>query len=108
METRLRFLPIADVTEGMVLGSPLVLSEHGVSNFSLPAGHELTETNLRQMLIRHAEYVCIQIADQRSDEERAKEWASAEARVKHIFRSSNLNDPVLERLHNAVLAFRRT
>lgn len=107
MEIRLRYLPIVDVQEGMVLGAPLVLTEHGVNTFSLPAGHALTETNLRQMSIRHAEFVCVQQTDERSAQEREAEWEAAEARLKHIFRASNLDDPLMAHLYSAVLAFRR-
>lgn len=107
MEIRLRYLPIADVSEGMILGAPLVLSEHGISNFSLPAGHSLTETNLRQMAVRHAEFVCVQQNDERSDAEREAERKADELRLRHIFRASNFDNPVMSRLYEAVLAFRR-
>ena len=108
METRLRYLPIADVQEGMVLGAALVLAENGVSNFSLPAGHELTETNLRQMAVRHAEFVCVQVPDERGEAERDAEWKASEARLRHIFRATRPGDPVMGKLYEAVLAFRRT
>lgn len=107
METRLRYLPISDVSEGMILGAPIVLSEHGITSFSLPAGHELTETNLRQMAVRHAEFVCVQVPDERSEEERNGEWKMAEQRLRHIFRAVDLHDPVISRLYEAVVAFRR-
>lgn len=106
MAIRLRYLPLSDVTEGMVLGAPLVLPEHGVSTFGLPMGHVLTETNLHQMAVRHAEFVCIQQEDTRSDDERAAEIAASEARVRHIFRSADLSQPLMARLYGAVLAYR--
>lgn len=108
METRLLYLPIADVQEDMVLGAPVVLAEQGVSNFTLPAGHPLTESNIHQMAVRHAEFVCVQQADQRTPEEREAEWAMNEMRLQHVFRSADLNDPTMARLYQAVLAFRRT
>ena len=107
MEIRLRYLPIADAQEGMILGAPLVVTENGVSNFSLPAGHALTETNLRQMSIRQAEFVCVQIPDERSEAERDAEWKASEARLRHIFRASNLEEPVVAKLYSAVLSYRR-
>lgn len=107
METRLRYLPIADAVEGMVLGAPLVLSEHGINTFSLPVGHALTESNIRQMNVRHAEFVCIQIPDERTLEERDAEWAASETRLRYIFRSADLKNPVMSRLYETVLAFRR-
>lgn len=108
METRLRYLPITDAAEGMILGAPVVLSEQGINNFKLPAGHTLTETNIHQMALRHAEFVCIQVPDERSPEERDAEWAIEEMRVNHIFRAADLADPVMARLHAAVLNFRRS
>ncbi|RIX44046.1 MAG: hypothetical protein D3M94_15150 [Rhodocyclales bacterium GT-UBC] len=91
----------------MVLGAPLMLPEHGVSTFSLPLGHVLTDTNLHQMAVRHAEFVCIQQEDTRSDDERAAEIAESEDRVRHIFRTADLSEPLMARLYGAVLAYRR-
>lgn len=107
METRLRYLPISDVEEGMVLGAPVVPIDHGVSDFSLPAGHALTESNIHQLAVRHAEFVCVQLPGERSPEEREAEWAMNEMRLQHVFRSADLNDPTMARLYQAVLAFRR-
>lgn len=106
MESRLRYLPLPDVTEGMVLGAPVVLAEKGVNNFNLPAGHVLTETNLHQMRVRQAECVCIALPDERSEEEREAEKAVAEMRLQQIFRAADLNNPLMARLYEAVLAYR--
>lgn len=108
METRLQFLPIAEAEEGMVLGAPVVLPEHGVSNFNLPAGHTLTESNIHQMAVRHAEFVCIETPDERTPEEREAEWSINETRLRQIFRAADLEDPTMARLYQAVLAFRRS
>lgn len=108
MDTRLYFLPIAEAEEGMVLGAPVVLPEQGVSNFNLPAGHALTESNIHQMAVRHAEFICIQTPDERTPEEREAEWGISEMRLQHIFRTADLNDPTMARLYQAVLAFRRS
>lgn len=91
----------------MVLGAPLVLAEHGVISFSLPTGHVLTESNIYQMQIRRAEFVCVQAEDTRSDAERAMAWEWAETRLQHIFRVADLNEPAMARLYEAVLAFRK-
>lgn len=107
MEYRRRYLPLTDVHEGMVLGAPLVLTEHGVITFSLPADHELTESNLRQMQRRNAEFVCVRETDERSDEERAADAARVEARLQRIFRMADLADPMAAGLYEAVLAYRR-
>jgi len=108
MDTRLQFLTIAEAEEGMVLGAPVVLPEHGVSNFNLPAGHTLTESNIHQMAVRHAEFVCIEIPDERTPEEREAEWGMNEMRLQQIFGAANLADPTTASLYQAVLAFRRT
>lgn len=107
MDTRLHFLPIADAEEGMVLGAPVVLPEHGVSDFSLPAGHTLTDSNIHQMAVRHAEFICIELPDERTPEEREAEWAMNEMRLQQIFRAADLEDPTMARLYQAVLTFRR-
>lgn len=108
MSIRLRYLPLPEVTEGMVLGRQLVLCEHGVIRFSLPAGHALTEANLRQLAVHQAEFVCIGEEDGRSEEVRAREWAAHEARLARIFRAADLDDPALAGLYQAVLAYRRS
>lgn len=108
MNYHLRYLPLPDVTEGMVLGTPLILTEKGVISFSLPEGHLLTETNLQQMKVRNAEFVCVREEDTRSDEGRADAWAQAEARLQRIFRSADLRQPVMANLYEAVRAYRRT
>lgn len=108
MNYRLRYLPLSEVTEGMVLGAPLVLAERGVIRFSLPAGHGLTEANLRQLAVHQAEFVCIQEIDDRSDQQREQEIAAHERRLARIFRTADLDDPVVASLYNAVLAYRRS
>jgi hypothetical protein len=92
----------------MVLGVPLILAEKGVISFSLPAGHVLTESNIQQMRVRQAEFVCIQEADSRDDAERADAWAMAEARLQRIFRAADLRQPEMAGLYEAVRAYRRT
>lgn len=108
MNYRLRYLPLPEIAAGMVLGAPLILAEKGVISFSLPVGHVLTESNLQQMKVRQAEFVCVQEVDQRSDAERADAWAQAEARLQRIFRAADLRQPALAGLYEAVRAFRRT
>lgn len=107
MNYRLRYLPLPEVTAGMVLGRQLVLTEHGVIRFSLPAGHALTEANLRQLAVHQAEFVCIQEEDTRTDEERESDWLAHEKRLACIFRSADMSDPAVSGLYKAVLAYRR-
>jgi len=106
MNKRLRYLPLSEVVEGMVLGAPLTIAEHGVTNFSLPPGQELTESNLRQIALRHGEFACILEDDPRTDEQRAVELAAYQARLAKIFARADMSRPVLTGLHDAVLAYR--
>jgi len=106
MRTRLRYLPLSDASEGMVLGAPLVLTEHGVTNFSLPAGHILTESNLLQAQRRHGEFVCIAEPDPRSEAEVAADHEAVAQRLATIFSSADLSQPAVRGLHDAILAYR--
>lgn len=108
MVTRLRCLPFSSIDQGMVLGAPLTVPEQGVVSFVLPAGHELTESNLRQMAIRQAEYACVCEEDSRSDEIREMEWAASEKRLQEIFRLADLSQPALAGLYGAVLRLRKS
>lgn len=105
---RLRYLPLPETTEGMVLGTQLVVAEHGVVRFSLPAEHALTEANLRQLAAHRAEFLCIREEDGRSEEERQKEWEMREQRLARIFRAADLGQPAVAGLYQAVLAYRRS
>lgn len=104
--TRKHYLPFGEVEPGMVLGEPIALTERHVLRFSLPAGHELTEGNLRQLAAHHAEFVCIALPDTRSDEEIAAESAQAAANVVRIFERANLANPAVAALFERVLAYR--
>lgn len=107
MNKRLRYLPISDVAEGMVLGAPLAIAEHGVTNFALPAGHVLSASNIRQMSLRHGEFACVEEADLRTDEERQAHWAAVEDRVDRIFAGADLSQDTMVAFRAAVLAYRR-
>lgn len=108
MTTRLRYIPLHEASEGMLLGAALTLIEHGVVTFRLPAGHELTESNLRQLAVHHGEFVCIEETDTRSDDEREQQWAMDEARLARIFRLADLSQPALAGLYQAILNFRKS
>lgn len=91
----------------MTLGAPLTLTENGIASFTLPAGHPLTESNLRQMATRHGEFACIAEADERSDEQRAADLASQQARLDEIFSRADLErHPALAGLYAAVQRYR--
>lgn len=103
---RRHYLPFQEVASGMTLGETVTLSERQVIRFSLPAGHVLTEANLRQLAAHHAEFICIAVPDTRSDEEVSVDTAAAAARVMHIFEGADLSQPLLAALFNRVLAYR--
>lgn len=108
MLTRLRCLPFYSVEEGMVLGAALAVPEQGVTSFVLPAGHELTDSNLHQMALRQAEYVCVCEEDNRTDEVREMDWAMSEQRLQEIFRLADLSQPAVAGLYDAVLRLRKS
>lgn len=105
-KTRRRYLPFNEVLAGMILSEPIRLVERQVLRFSLPAGHELTEGNLRQLAIHGAEYLCIDLPDWRSDEEVAAQAALTATKVMRIFKGADLSSPALAGLFERVLAYR--
>lgn len=107
MTTRRLCFPLHEAEEGMILAVPAVIPEHGVVTLRLPAGHVLTESNLRQLAVRHAEFVCVEVEDARSPEEREEEWKAHEARLHHVFRHADLEQPMTSALFSALLAFRK-
>lgn len=107
MATRRVCFPLHEAEEGMVLALPVVVAEHGVVTLRFPAGHELTESNLRQLAVHHAEFVCVEIEDARSEEQREQDWQAHEARLQHIFRNADLEQPATAALYAALLAFRQ-
>jgi len=106
MPTRIRYLPIEEVTTGMVLGAPLVIAEQGVTRFSLPAGCELTDSNMAQIAQRNAEWACVEEDDPRSDDERAADLAATRARLDSLFAQTDCSQPANAALYAAVLRYR--
>ena len=106
MATRIRYLPIEDVTPGMVLGAPLVVAEMGVTTFTLPAGHPLTDSNLAQLAQRNAEWACIEEQDERSDGERAADLQATRAHLDGLFVPAERDKPAIVALYEAVLRYR--
>lgn len=103
---RKQYLTLSAVAVGMVLGDVLMVAERGNLRLRLPAGHALTEGNLRQLAALHAEYVPVLLPDARSDEMIAEEAARAAARVLEIFEGADLSNPTLAALFDRVLAYR--
>lgn len=105
-KTRRQYLPFHEVDAGMVLADPIRLTDRHVVRFSLPAGHALTETDLRQLTTFGTEYVCIAAPDTRSAEQVADETAASAARLQRIFGNADLSRPALAALYRRVLAYR--
>lgn len=103
---RLRYLPFNEIQPGMVLGEAVTLSNRNIMRFSLPAGHELSEDNVRQLAIHCAEFVCVALPDTRSEKEIAYDAEMAAARVQRTFSGANLSQPALAALYQCMLAFR--
>jgi hypothetical protein len=106
MKQRLRYLPLSDVVEGMVLGDALKIAVNGVANFTLPEGHTLTESNIRQIALRHGEFVCIGEEDLRSEESYMADLSIIEHRLDQIFSRADRSQPAIAGLYAAVLAYR--
>lgn len=106
MRSRTHYIPIYEAEPGMVLGATISVTTHGVLRFSLPTGHALTRDNLHQMTAHRAEYLFISRADPRSDEQVAEDAAKDAHRALEIFSGADLQDPVMARLFDQVLAYR--
>jgi hypothetical protein len=103
MRTRKHYLPIAQATAGMVLAEPV---QDAYQLTYLPAEVALTEEHLQQLSARHAEYICIAVPDERSDEQIATDTAMATQRVAKLFQRANVQDPTMAALLQQVLAYR--
>ncbi len=106
MRTRTHFIPIVAAKEGMTLAAPVNVVSHGVLRFSLPSGYTLTEDNLHQLRVHHAEFIFVAEPDPRSDEQVAVDAAAAARRVMHIFSGADLTDPTVAALFDQILAYR--
>ncbi|MBT3067902.1 hypothetical protein [Rhodoferax sp. U11-2br] len=106
MKTRRQYIPVTDIEPGMVLGETVQVVEHGLLSMVLPPGHLLTADNLNQLHAHHAEYICIDQPDERSDEQIALDTELAARRVQDIFRDCKLDDPTLLSLFDQVMAYR--
>lgn len=103
---RLQYLPFHQVEAGMTLGEPVHLSQQHILRYSLPAGHVLTEDNLRQLAAHHAEFVCIARPDNREPAVAEAERAAAIALVQRIFEGADRTQPVMASFFQRVLDYR--
>ena len=106
MVIRQVYLPLFSVRAGMTLARPAVVSERQVTALMLPAGHELTESNLAQLRAHHAHYLCIAEEDTRGDVLRAQNIAMQSARLDRIFCNADLEQPEMRAFYEAVRAYR--
>jgi hypothetical protein len=105
MQTRRSYLPLFSVEPGMTLARPVVVTEQGRAALSLPTGHLLTEANIAQLRAHHAQYVCVDEEDRRSNIVREQQIAVQEARLAAIFRNAGLNHPGTRAFYEAVRAY---
>lgn len=108
MEIRYRYLPPSALTPGMTLGKPLQVVEHGRVRLRMQDGHEITENCIEQLVAHHAEYACIAEKDTRSEAEKHAEWQQHEARMAHIFRFADLDNPPVRAFYDALLNHRKS
>lgn len=105
-ETRLRYLPFAEIEAGMVIGRALNLSDRNILRLHLPAGHVLTDGNLRQLYANGAEFVCVAMPETRSPEQIAADTADSAGRTLRIFADADLSEPTMAALFDCVLSYR--
>jgi hypothetical protein len=103
MRTRKHYLPIAHAAAGMVLAEPV---QDAYQRTYLPALVTLTEEHLQQLSARHAEYICVAVPDERTDEQIAADTAMATRRVAELFQRADVQDPTMAALLHQVLAYR--
>lgn len=103
MRTRKLYIPIAEVATGMVLAEGVKDAYHLTY---LPSGLTLSEENLHQLTANHAEFICIQAPDERTETEAAQATVAATRRVLEIFKGADLDHPMTAALLKQVLAYR--
>lgn len=106
MRSRHRYIALEDAREGAILGAPVSLTSNGMLRFALPAGHALTEDNLRQMAIYGGEFVTVVEPDLRSDEQIAIDVANAARRLIEVFSGADLTKSPMADLFDQILGYR--
>ncbi|WP_300112426.1 hypothetical protein [Rhodoferax sp.] len=103
---RHKYIPLELAQVGMVLSQTAQVVHHGFLSLALPAGHVLTEENLSQLSVHHAEFIYIDQPDDRSDEQVALDTAQAAGRVLTLFDGADLSEPNMAAFFDQVLAYR--
>jgi hypothetical protein len=104
---RIHYIPINKVEPGMILGAHLVLTQNGVMRFNILQGHTLTGPLLDQLRSHHAEIVCVEEPDDRSQQQREADWLHDENTLKQVFQQADLHNHLIKNLYDSVLAYRR-
>lgn len=107
MAVRLQYLPFSALQPGMVLGKPLVVTDRGRVRLRWPAGLQLTEAGLEQLLAHHAEYACVEVEDPRDEEQRQADAIRQEERLRTIFRFADLESSETRSFYDALLSYRK-
>lgn len=106
MRYRYQYLSTKLARPGIALGAAADAVVGGAVSFSLPAGHVLTEENIRQLQTHKVEFIFVGCEDTRSDEQIAEDAAQAAARVMRVFADADLTEPCMAALFDQVLSFR--
>lgn len=106
MRTRRKYIPITEIEPGMLQGETVQVVQRGLLSMVLPPGHSLTPDNVHQLNANHAEFICIDQPDERSDDQIAQDTEQAAHRVQELFKDCNLDAPTLLALFNQVMAYR--
>jgi hypothetical protein len=103
MRTRTHYLPIEDASAGMLLADA---ARDPFQMPLLPAGSILNAENLQQLLAHGVDFLCITVADERSDADIAVQTEEATRCVTGIFAAADLTEPVMAALFNQILLYR--
>ena len=106
MNVHTRFLPVNELQVGMVTAKALMVVEHGLVTYSLPADYTLTQQNIGQLTLHHAICICVTHQDTRSQEEIGAFTARQAGRLQIIFKPTDLAQPASRTLFDALSAYR--
>ena len=105
MSTLHAYIATFEAVPGMRLARDLnKVSNHQL--FLLPAGTELTEVLIRQLVVRDIHSLVVEVPDARSGEKREQDRVRVEAEVRHCFRGADLTRPAVACLYASVLEYR--
>lgn len=105
MPLRQTYIATFEATPGMRLARP-VSKVFNNRLFQLLAGTELTEEQIRQIVVRGIHCLVVEEADPRTDSERERDRAKIEAEIRQIFSAANLDRPAVAGLYQAALEYR--